>query len=596
MFYFYIILFAGIFDIAVIPPPPEFEDLGDDLTMTENRDLYEWLMTEELVPSAMSDWPLAKPEAEHVTVTQLYNSMNDGQKSCYLFDPSFLLIIDVRIKEDYLKNHINTAHHVSELQQNLSGFGPMDEYTLIVVYDEFGMSYSLTDSKLSIAMDQLIAKKADAFVLEGGFRAFQLRHPYLCTCKIPENEVQRQELVPNYPSIIVDDQLYLGRVDQACQESTVRNLKITHVICITQETTMPYPEFITYHHIKLGDEPNSCLHASFPDAIRFIVDATGAGGRVFVHCNLGQSRSATIVIAYLMYTRKWTLDDAYNFVREQRPVIHPNEGFMCQLSNFEKALFGKRITKVESYGFKLVCLKQKIKEDIPAAEPKEQKMSKKQKYKIKKNKNKEKESECQHAILDYEKLGDESDSGECEDVTKEGEKVPEIVELDTSLQAEAIPTNEQQDGIIENPAADAYHLLDTETEDGRRSRSSSRGSSRGSSPRYTRMSEEAAPQVKKTKKTGLIKILVASSGVGSADRDGKAKANVTETASEGDDISLIGDLNGEINECLSGFSNVVHGAEPRNLGQGQARVMIGDASHTTHSVSHDAMIEEISHL
>ena len=47
------------------------------------------------------------------------------------------------------------------------------------------------------------------------------------------------------------------------------------------------------------------------------------------------SRSATLVLAYLMKSRKWSLAEALSSVKANRPCICPNEGFMDQLRLFE---------------------------------------------------------------------------------------------------------------------------------------------------------------------------------------------------------------------------------------------------------------------
>lgn len=61
---------------------------------------------------------------------------------------------------------------------------------------------------------------------------------------------------------------------------------------------------------------------------------------VLVHCEMGISRSATVVIAYLMSALKMTLFEGYQYVLERRPVIRPNSSFMKQLKEYEKKLFG----------------------------------------------------------------------------------------------------------------------------------------------------------------------------------------------------------------------------------------------------------------
>ena len=59
---------------------------------------------------------------------------------------------------------------------------------------------------------------------------------------------------------------------------------------------------------------------------------------MLVHCRGGISRSATICLAYLMYSRALRLDDAFDYVRARRRVISPNANFMMQLAQFEAEL------------------------------------------------------------------------------------------------------------------------------------------------------------------------------------------------------------------------------------------------------------------
>lgn len=56
---------------------------------------------------------------------------------------------------------------------------------------------------------------------------------------------------------------------------------------------------------------------------------------VLVHCYAGMSRSASVVIAYLIQEHKMTLSLALSSVTRQRPCVDPNDGFMKQLRDFE---------------------------------------------------------------------------------------------------------------------------------------------------------------------------------------------------------------------------------------------------------------------
>lgn len=56
---------------------------------------------------------------------------------------------------------------------------------------------------------------------------------------------------------------------------------------------------------------------------------------VLVHCYAGVSRSPALVIAYLMATKGWGLEEAYDFVKERRRIIKPNRSFINQLEQWE---------------------------------------------------------------------------------------------------------------------------------------------------------------------------------------------------------------------------------------------------------------------
>ena len=56
---------------------------------------------------------------------------------------------------------------------------------------------------------------------------------------------------------------------------------------------------------------------------------------MFVHCNAGVSRAATVVIAYYMKTQQADFITAYEHVKTIRPCIRPNDGFGQQLKEYK---------------------------------------------------------------------------------------------------------------------------------------------------------------------------------------------------------------------------------------------------------------------
>ena len=60
---------------------------------------------------------------------------------------------------------------------------------------------------------------------------------------------------------------------------------------------------------------------------------------IFISCsNAGVSRSATVVLGFLMFTYILPLEDALIIVKKARPCVKPNEGFLQQLRDYEKQL------------------------------------------------------------------------------------------------------------------------------------------------------------------------------------------------------------------------------------------------------------------
>jgi len=64
--------------------------------------------------------------------------------------------------------------------------------------------------------------------------------------------------------------------------------------------------------------------------------STSKGANVLVHCNQGVSRSAALVMAYLIKAHGHTLKKAFFHVQSKRQIAMPNPGFMKQLIEFER--------------------------------------------------------------------------------------------------------------------------------------------------------------------------------------------------------------------------------------------------------------------
>ncbi|KAJ8961229.1 hypothetical protein NQ318_008912 [Aromia moschata] len=136
----------------------------------------------------------------------------------------------------------------------------------------------------------------------------------------------------------IEDNLYLGGLAAAKDISTLSKYKITHIVTID---TCPLPrnilqlKHITTKYIQLSDLPKEDLLTHFDDAETFIKEGLSKGA-VLVHCYFGVSRSATIVIAYIMKKYQIPYQEAFERVKAKRSIVFPNQGFVSQLKLYRE--------------------------------------------------------------------------------------------------------------------------------------------------------------------------------------------------------------------------------------------------------------------
>ncbi|XP_051765779.1 dual specificity protein phosphatase 26 isoform X6 [Ctenopharyngodon idella] len=140
--------------------------------------------------------------------------------------------------------------------------------------------------------------------------------------------------------------LYIGDQEIASNRKELIKLGITHILNCAQSKWRGGAEHyagmnITYHGIEAHDSPSFDMSVNFYPASEFIHRALSTGGTVLVHCAVGVSRSATLVLAYLMIRQNMTLVEAIKTVKDHRGVT-PNRGFLRQLSGLDSVLRASR--------------------------------------------------------------------------------------------------------------------------------------------------------------------------------------------------------------------------------------------------------------
>jgi hypothetical protein len=138
------------------------------------------------------------------------------------------------------------------------------------------------------------------------------------------------------PNCILPGQLYLGSQYSACHLETLRKLNISAVLVCGNSLPrffMDRPDSsIEYHKLPIHDSVDQPLLPYIHSAIQFLeTNILFHNKGVLVHCAAGVSRSASMIIAYLMKRERWDYDTARQFVWEKRPIINPNPRFENEL-------------------------------------------------------------------------------------------------------------------------------------------------------------------------------------------------------------------------------------------------------------------------
>lgn len=146
------------------------------------------------------------------------------------------------------------------------------------------------------------------------------------------NQVPLSQVLPN---------LYLGTESdvRALTATKISEFNISNIISVQEgeiikaKTPAASPlRSVKVMHVKVRDAVNTNLLEWFDQCNSFIESARGA---TVVHCQAGISRSASVCLAYLIKTKGYTLDEAFEFLKSKRNIVGPNFGFLGQLKVYE---------------------------------------------------------------------------------------------------------------------------------------------------------------------------------------------------------------------------------------------------------------------
>ncbi|KAJ4512912.1 hypothetical protein HRR80_004812 [Exophiala dermatitidis] len=146
-------------------------------------------------------------------------------------------------------------------------------------------------------------------------------------------------LIPDQtvPNVFISD-ILTARAVTSPNWAAPNRPKIRYVLSVVDspekqpKLTPGHESDFVLHFVRMLDHANMDILELLSETNKFIKDglANNDGG-VLVHCHKGISRSAAVIIAFVMQDMNLDYDTALRYIRTFRSKVNPNPGFKAQL-------------------------------------------------------------------------------------------------------------------------------------------------------------------------------------------------------------------------------------------------------------------------
>lgn len=127
------------------------------------------------------------------------------------------------------------------------------------------------------------------------------------------------------PTHVINN-IYIGSAFNAANYSQLNSLNIKVIINMTNEISIYFPDEYICKRFGVYDNDDADMSKYYEEIYNYI--ESHEDKNILIHCKMGASRSASVVIYYLIKKCNMSLDKAIEFLKEKRMIINPNNKFI----------------------------------------------------------------------------------------------------------------------------------------------------------------------------------------------------------------------------------------------------------------------------
>mmetsp|Transcript_30993 Transcript_30993/g.97497 ORF Transcript_30993/g.97497 Transcript_30993/m.97497 type:complete len:170 (-) Transcript_30993:139-648(-) len=114
----------------------------------------------------------------------------------------------------------------------------------------------------------------------------------------------------------------------------LRRNSVTHIVNATPDAPCLFAREFRYLRVPVEDRDGADLSSHFARCHAYASYALSGGGTVLFHCAMGRSRSAALLVAFLLREEGLGVAQALDYVRSLRASAAPRVSFLRQLREY----------------------------------------------------------------------------------------------------------------------------------------------------------------------------------------------------------------------------------------------------------------------